>query len=315
MLGKQPTLSVIIPTFNRAKYLDKAIESVLAQTYDDYEIVVIDDGSTDDTREILEPYIDQIRYLYQENAGVSAARNAGVKEAKGEWIAFLDSDDMWLPHKLACQMEYINDSISKVCFTDVVHIQKGEIIKYSDVKKSIAIQGEILSEPFDLILDDSRKLYVQTMVIKRELLCEVGNFDENFVVAEDTQLIFKLAFKTPFAYISEPLVVINRSDEREGLTNESCEAGYARCRAGIAILSEAYFQCSRKDKTIIRKLRQRLAYFLSRKAEFDCVEGNSKDARRLAFDSIYFGSDVRTYIRAFGVLCTPWLVRWKRKDV
>lgn len=315
MANRSVNISIIIPTYNRAEYIRKAIESVLAQTYKDYEIIIVDDGSTDNTREILEPYMDHIRYIYRENAGVSVARNSGIKAAKGEWIAFLDSDDRWLPHKLACQMKFIRDTTAKVCFTNVIHAQNEKTLEQDEIKKSNALQGEIISEPFDLILDDSHKLYVQTLVIERDLLNKVGNFDENLVVAEDTRLIFKLAYETSFAYISEPQAIINRSDERKGLTNSSGMARCARCTAGIAILSEAYFRCSQENKFVARKLKQILAYFLSQKAEYNCVERNSRGARRLAFDSIYFGGDVRTYIRAFAILCCPWFVRWVRKDV
>ncbi|MBM2835200.1 MAG: glycosyl transferase [Candidatus Brocadiaceae bacterium] len=100
MISENVQVSVVIPTYNRAPYVIMAIESVLAQSYQDYEIIVVDDGSTDGTRDVLEPYRDRIRYMYQDNKGVSAARNTGIQESRGEWIAFLDSDDEWLPNKL-----------------------------------------------------------------------------------------------------------------------------------------------------------------------------------------------------------------------
>jgi len=308
------TISVIIPTFNRARYVTKAIDSVLAQTYKDYEIIVVDDGSTDNTRQVLSPYMERIRYIYQDNAGVSAARNAGIRDAKGEWIAFLDSDDLWLPRKLACQMDYMSIVGAKVCFTNVTHTGEPGPLPRGDVDGCVAKHGCIFTEPFDIVLDDSRRLYVPTMVLDRYVLLDVGCFDENLAVAEDTRLIFRLAFKTPFAYISEPQVIINRSGDRQGLTNDTGRASLARCAAGAAILSEAYFRCSGKDKSLIRKLRRCLAYFLSRQAEWNCIERHKEDARRLALDCIHFGGDFRTYVRAFGVLFCPWLVRWVRRD-
>ena len=111
-----PKVSVIIPTYNRSKYVTKAIDSVLAQTYRDFEIIVVDDGSTDNTKEVLKPYTDRIKYLYQENTGVSAARNAGIRAAGGQWIAFLDSDDEWLPEKLSIQMDYLSRHNEIVAF-------------------------------------------------------------------------------------------------------------------------------------------------------------------------------------------------------
>ncbi|NEP81377.1 MAG: glycosyltransferase family 2 protein, partial [Okeania sp. SIO3B3] len=99
-----PRVSVIIPVYNGDRYISQAIESVLVQTYRSYEIIVIDDGSTDNTRLVLEPYIEDIRYVYQENQGVSAARNHGIDLARGELIAFLDADDFFLPDKLTGQV-------------------------------------------------------------------------------------------------------------------------------------------------------------------------------------------------------------------
>jgi GT2 family glycosyltransferase len=306
-------VSVIIPTYNRAKLITKTIDSVLAQTYTDFEIIVIDDGSTDNTRWVLQSYMDRIRYIHQKNAGVSAARNTGIRVAQGKWVAFLDSDDVWLPHKLSCQMEYVNNSGAKVCFTNVFYASELLPIQPHDPNICITERGKLFNEPFDLILDDSRKLYVPTLVIDHEILQDVGCFDESLTVAEDTKLIFRLAFKTPFAYISEPQAIINHSVDRHGLTNDTKEASLARCAAGAAILSEAYSRCGQKDKSIIRKLRRHLAYFLSRQAEWNCIERYKEDAKRLALDSIHFGGVFRTYVRAFGVLCLPWIIRLVRK--
>src|ERR1700751_873927 len=102
-----PTVSVIIPTFNRGKLVVNAIRSVLCQTYRDYEIIVVDDGSTDDTAEALTPYMDRIQYVYQVNQGTSAAKNKGIQLARGRWISVLDSDDLWLPTKLEAQLKAV----------------------------------------------------------------------------------------------------------------------------------------------------------------------------------------------------------------
>src|SRR5690349_3602213 len=103
-----PKVSVIIPTYNRAQFIARAVDSVLEQTYKDFEIIVIDDGSSDNTQEILKAYEGKIRYVYQQNKGISAARNRGIQEAKGEYIAFLDSDDVWKPEKLSVQVAILD---------------------------------------------------------------------------------------------------------------------------------------------------------------------------------------------------------------
>src|SRR5437868_2002167 len=104
---KNPLVSVVIPTYNSASFLSQSIESVLQQTYDNFEVIVIDDGSTDNTEAVLSDYKDAIHYIKKNNGGPSGARNLGIAEAKGEFIAFQDSDDLWLPEKLQLQMEYL----------------------------------------------------------------------------------------------------------------------------------------------------------------------------------------------------------------
>src|SRR4028118_1349040 len=104
MANSTPQVSVIIPAYNGDRYIAQAVESVISQTYKNWEIIVVDDGSTDDTRQALQPYFDRIRYVYQENQGVAAARNRGIQESRGELIAFLDQDDFFLSDKLAGQV-------------------------------------------------------------------------------------------------------------------------------------------------------------------------------------------------------------------
>src|SRR5258708_1562135 len=126
-MSYRPLISVVIPTFNRARHVQAALESVLAQTYREFEVIVVDDGSTDGTGEAVRQFIsqqnhngEQIRYFFQRNQGSSLARNKGIEQARGGWIAFLDSDDVWLPEKLELQMQAIQESKGDCggCFTD-----------------------------------------------------------------------------------------------------------------------------------------------------------------------------------------------------
>src|SRR4030042_4827818 len=103
-----PKVSVIIPTYNRGNLVLESIQSVFAQTFSDYEIIVIDDGSTDNTREVLHPYLSKLTYIYEKNSGQSFARNIGILASKGEYIAFLDSDDLWEPEKLETQVKLLD---------------------------------------------------------------------------------------------------------------------------------------------------------------------------------------------------------------
>ncbi len=216
-----PMVSVIIPTFNRAPLVVNAIESVLAQTYKNYELIVVNDGSVDNTQEIVKPYGQRLRYFYQENRGASAAQNKGIELAKGEWISILADDDEWLPTKLQRQFEAL-DALGKdydACFTNC------QIDGNPDIQQTaFDLVGLPENEPFGFLDDPVRHVLahdcvicIQSLLVRRRLVNEVGRFDDAMVVAEDTDLLLRLALKTKFCFVSEPLVKIDRSRSRERL--------------------------------------------------------------------------------------------------
>jgi glycosyltransferase involved in cell wall biosynthesis len=216
-------ISVLIPTYNRADYLVKAIDSVLAQTYRDFEIIVIDDGSTDCTSKHLFPYAEQIRYIYQPNKGKSAALNRGLGEVKGNWIAFLDSDDLWLPEKLEWQIKAIErykDNCS-VCFTDGKFIGDPSLSMtlFQRANNNFEDLMGIIDEPISLVLNPLHGIYEQTMLVKKDLISQIEGFDEKLTVAEDTDFIFRLSLMTKFCFINIPLINIDRSPKRVGLVD------------------------------------------------------------------------------------------------
>lgn len=313
-MEKRVSISVIIPTYNRARYVKKAIDSALAQTYKDYEIIVVDDGSTDGTRQALEPYQDCIRYIYQENRGVAAARNLGIKSANATWVAFLDSDDRWIPEKLAYQMDCVTQSDAQVCFTNIIYESAPDEHTSLVATEQKEMRYKLYGEPLEMVLDSSIKNYVQSMLVKRRLFAHVGYFDERLQIADDTRMIFNLALEATFAYITTPLTIISRSAERKGLMSNRLNSVKVRIREGITILSDVYFRCEQKEGRIIRRLRQTLGSFLATMAEICCVEKNMYAARRYAFDGLHFGRYLRTYLRCLVVLCFPWITRWRRKS-
>jgi glycosyltransferase involved in cell wall biosynthesis len=214
-----PAVSVIIPTFNRSKLVVNAIQSVLCQTYRDYEIIVVDDGSTDDTAEALTPYMDRIRYVYQANLGTSAAKNRGVQLARGKWISILDSDDLWLPRKLEAQLKIVA-ILGKdfgACFTNCDFVGTTHVIP--SAFEQAGLHEELpfgpLEEPFKIILARHPAIYVQSLLVLRSLVEYPNGFDERIVVSEDTDLLFRLAFKTKFCFVNERLVRIDRTPSRE----------------------------------------------------------------------------------------------------
>jgi glycosyltransferase involved in cell wall biosynthesis len=184
-----PRVSVIIPAYNSDRYVVEAIESVLNQDYTDYEIIVVNDGSTDRTRQVLEPYFDRIRYLYQQNQGVSAARNYGIREAKGEFVALLDADDLFLPQKLSAQV---------ACFESdptlgMVH-SGWQLIDEQNEQVLSKHEPWIILPKLDLetwLL--WRPVFPGAMMFRRQWLEQVGGFDLRFPPVEDVALILQLA--------------------------------------------------------------------------------------------------------------------------
>lgn len=225
-----PMVSVIIPTYNRASLVTAAIDSVLKQTFSDFELIVIDDGSTDDTGERVRPYSDRIRYFYQPNLGASAAQNAGIREATGKWVAILASDDIWHPTKLERQLE----AISKLgqgfgaCFTNCRYVgnpkMKSTAFEEAGIKPDQAFGP--LHNPLRYIWEGVYGLYVQSLLVLRSLVVEVGGFDEDLKYNEDRDLIFRLSFKTQFCYVSAPLVDIDRRDAIPRLTSFAQEGDW-----------------------------------------------------------------------------------------
>jgi glycosyltransferase involved in cell wall biosynthesis len=306
-----PLISVIIPTFNRANFITKAIDSVLAQTYTNYEIIIVDDGSTDNTKDILKPYLDKIRYIYQPNSGVSAARNVGIMTAIGKWIAFLDSDDRWHVKKLEMQMHLILNNNIKVCFSDVIVEHETGLI---DISFSIeGHKNRVFDDPFDLILDITTCPMLSTMIIEKLLLMSNGCFDENMKVAEDTKLIYDLALETNFGYINCPLTIFNRDQKRDGLMNEDIKTINLLKTYHLEILSTAYEKMPQHNKKNARRLKRMLSHYLSLKAVDLCIIGDYKKARLYAFRACRLGGQYKTYRRSLVTLVAPQLVgRLKR---
>lgn len=183
-----PKVSIVIPAYNAARYVKEAVDSALAQTYSNTETVAIDDGSTDDTRKVLEPYIAQskIKYIYQKNKGLAGARNTGIKDSSGEYIAFLDADDVFLPEKIEEQVKTLEANRSyDVCYCDISHFDDSGRFYHHRYKYP---SGEIL-EPL------LRKQFINplTVAARRELFDKYGYFDEGLRRSEDWDLWLRWA--------------------------------------------------------------------------------------------------------------------------
>lgn len=217
MSGKpgMPLVTIIIPTFNRAGMVGEAIDSVLTQDFLNFELIVVDDGSTDGTREILNLYREQIRVCHQPNRGVSAARNTGIRMAKGQWIALLDSDDLWLPEKLGVQVNFVQSHPQAlICQTEEIWQRNG--LRVNPKKKHQKLSGMIYEPSLELCL-----VSPSAVMIKKELLDEIGFFDENLPACEDYDLWLRIGARVPIYLIDRPLIV-KRGGHADQLSKSPC---------------------------------------------------------------------------------------------
>jgi glycosyltransferase involved in cell wall biosynthesis len=305
-----PSVSVVVPSFNRADCIARTVESILAQTFRDFELIVVDDGSVDDTAEVLAKFGDRIRLIRQENRGVSAARNAGIRAARGNWVAFLDSDDEWHPTKLERQMDCLEKHRARMCFTRCVTDQ-GEVIRDVDelLSQPIGSQTYRVSDAVDMICQVRCHPHVQSLVVEKPLLEAAGLFDESLYGAEDTRLVYNLSFLSGFTYIDSPLVVIHRGTSNSLLNEMKSGPAQKRYNARVRVQAEAYWRLLevRPEKALI--LRKRLSYFISRRAELACAMNQLPLARLMAKDGLLFAADLGTFVRCLGLSVCPSLFR------
>ena len=194
-------ISVIIPTHNRAATLPRALESVLSQTFQADEIIVVDDGSDDHTRALLAREYPQIICLEQPNQGVSSARNLGISQARGEWIALLDSDDAWLPDKLACQVEALNKNPNlRLCHTEEIWIRNG--VRVNQMRKHAKQGGRIFQHCLPLCV-----ISPTSVVLHRSLFDRYGLFDTELPACEDYDLWLRLCAMEEVLFLEQPLIV------------------------------------------------------------------------------------------------------------
>lgn len=201
-----PRVSVVIPTYNSAAFLGETVESILAQNYRDFEVIVVDDGSTDDTVTVLAPYKNRISYYYQENQGESVARNWAVNLAQGEYIAFLDSDDLWLPSKLERQiteMDRFPQAVLAYAHSYLIDAAGHRISRPDSDKTAQGQPG--MHDIFETLLMSNIVTHPGTVMVRRKYLLETGGFDPDIQWGEDWDLWLRLALRGPFVFIPEPL--------------------------------------------------------------------------------------------------------------
>jgi glycosyltransferase involved in cell wall biosynthesis len=254
-----PLISVIIPTYNRAGLILRAVNSALAQIEANFEVIVVNDGSKDETEELLKPLVrsGKIQLLYQENQGVAAARNAGVALAKGQLIAFLDSDDEWLPIKLAAQ---IKDLAEKPRYP-VSQCQ--EIWIRGDRRVNPGLKHK--KKEGDIFLDSVKRCLISpsAVIFKAGIFKEIGLFDESFLACEDYDLWLRLTARYEVGLLDKALVV------RHGGRSDQLSAGFGldfyRVRALEKILAEGGLSQERAAAAALELTRRRKIFENGRK--------------------------------------------------
>lgn len=235
-------VSVIVPTFNREQYLKQALDSVLAQTYPGYELIVVDDGSDDGTPALLASYGEAIQVIRQPNRGVSAARNAGIRSATGRLVALLDSDDYWLPTKLEQQVAHFQSNANtRICQTQEIWIRNG--VRVNPKKRHQKFTGMIFEKTLPLCL-----VSPSAVMLRRSLFDEVGYFDESLPACEDYDLWLRITWKYPVHLIETPLVV-KRGGHADQLSRMA-ELDQYRIRALVNILNQGCLSASQHDAAL-----------------------------------------------------------------
>ncbi len=215
---KSPAVSVIIATYNRADLLRQTVESVLKQTFQDFELIVVDDGSTDDTEEVLKSYRDRLRYIRQENRGPSAARNLGIRHARASWISIQDSDDICAPDHLETLYNVVQRRPDlAMVFANGAYLNdpNGKTIIAPQKSKRLADKGVELIDLFSVSI-----VRLQAALLSREALLAIGGLDEELRIAMDLDLAFRVFMRFPIAYLDKIVFFYRRHEGNIGRNQE-----------------------------------------------------------------------------------------------
>ena len=261
-----PTVSVIIHTYNNEKFIAETVESVLNQTYKDYEIIVVDDGSVDGTRDALMPYMQKIRYHYKENGGIASAKNAGISLSETEFIAFLDHDDLWVPDKLQLQMEHFNENPQiGLVYAKYTSFRDGKELRTKPEKGySGWIFKELLSKSF---------IQTSTVVVKRECLDAVGPYDETFSLGDEYDMFLRIARKFQCGFVDKGLTRYRVHD-----TNAS-NNDFLFDNENLGVYKKIYNNFTDLDGVEKKILRKRIARYSMKVAEGLYSQGKLEESK------------------------------------
>jgi glycosyltransferase involved in cell wall biosynthesis len=305
-------VSAIIPTYNRAAFIERAISSIFNQTYKDIEIIVVDDGSTDNTIEILNKYRDRIKIIRQKNMGTSEAKNTGINNATGEIVMFLDSDDEWLPTKAEKQVEIMTHCRCDVacCLTNTILDNGGKnITSFAASKLFPRFERGIWMNPSE-VLTSRFFTFTQAVAVWKTTLDKIGGFNPRLSILEDFEFAFRLSLAGNWAYINEPLVVWH--DDSPGSLSDQATANNEKF---FRILSNVFFGLMHNhDTDLALHVKMDLAYNIRKSGLYEAYYRSVN--RKKKIERFYLSCRVKLNIIHEAVRRRlPWFPKMKVKKV
>ena len=324
-----PLVSVIIPAYKCEKFISSAIESVLSQTYENFELIVVDDGSPDNTASVAKKYQHRINYIYQENGGVSKARNTGIRMSKGEYIAFLDADDKWGRNKLELQVKFLTDHPDvNFVFCSFWNTKNGKVISDKNYKDTFNFFKEYRYDVADIFEfsscfeQDSGKvkyywgniydylflgnmILPSTVIIQKDSLFTSGLFDENFRVAEETEFFLKYSSRNTMGFIEYPLVYyeVPDTDNLSGKSNME-----KLMKNALRIQIDSYISVRNRHRKSSLFYFKGISMTYSRLAYYYISEYNYRESKRYAMYAI---KSCKYNLKAYMV----WLIGFSPKPL
>ncbi len=294
MNNKTPLVSVIIPTYNSGKYISHAVQSVLEQSCRSYEVIVIDDGSTDGTKDVLSGFHDRIKYFYQENQGPSAARNKGIKKAKGEYISFLDADDLWTSNKIEVQLDFLerHRDIGLV-FSDIKEFDGEKIINRRSSCLAVQVYGpdNVLQVPLQeafIKLLMTNFIPTNTVMVRKECFKKAGIFDESLRIVEDRDMWLRIAAYYKIGRL--PLVLCKR---RLHVSNISKDQGLSISSQIKVLEKHLHLFPDLTPSSLINKKLSRLCLSYG---YGHLLKNRKRESRQMAFKSLSYTPTIRVFV-------------------
>lgn len=306
-------ISVVIPAYNASRFIRQTIDSVLSQTYKDFELIVVDDGSTDNTGEIVKSYGEKVRYIYQNNAGDGPARNTGIKAAKSEWIAFLDHDDKWLPEKLKKQTEFINAHPElQWCATSFYQTKGSQqiTIGMSPEIKELSRKGAFVY--FEAIrIDGARLIMTSTVMVRKSVFENVGMYEAGWLRIADQDMWWRIAHKYPnIGFLAEPLTVF-QLDLQSGLGSQLAMKDTIRMDARRLVQKHLILAKEAGDEELFKAFAVKFVKRILRTTLYNGYKQETRETLKLFPDM--FRWHERTV--AFILSTVPWLTSFLMRSI